>query len=84
MTGLDLFALLILLISAIAAVAVFYFLASWPGRVAHSRNHPDAQAIEVGGWATLVFGAVFWPIILMWAYRKFETSDNRGETFIVK
>lgn len=69
MTGLDVFALLILFTMAAAALAVIYFLGSWPGRVAHKRKHPDAQAIEIGGWATLVFGAVLWPIVLMWAYR---------------
>jgi Protein of unknown function (DUF3302) len=76
MTGLDIFAFFILLVSTVVVVVVFYSLASWPGRVARSRNHPNAQAIEVGGWATLVFGAVFWPVVLIWAYRNFETSDN--------
>jgi hypothetical protein len=66
---LDLFALAVLLIIAAVVVAAVYFLGSWPGRVAHRRNHPDARAIEVGGWATLVFGGLFWPLVLMWAYR---------------
>ena len=39
-----------------------------PGRIARRRNHPWAQAIAVGSWATLVFGLVFWPLVLIWAY----------------
>lgn len=69
MTGVDLFALLLLLITAAAIVGLVYLLGSWPGRVARSRNHPDARAIEVGGWATLIFGGLFWPLVLIWAYR---------------
>jgi hypothetical protein len=79
MTGVDIFALIVLLISGLAAIGVFYFLGSWPGRVARGRNHPDAPAIEIGGWATLVFGAVLWPIVLMWAYKTFETPDHRPD-----
>jgi hypothetical protein len=77
MTGLDIFALVVMVISAAVAIIILYFLGSWPGRVARRRNHPDAQAIEIGGWATLVFGAVLWPIVLMWAYRNFGSLDER-------
>lgn len=79
MTGLDLFALLILLTMAGAVLTVLYFIGSWPGRVAHSREHPDARAIEIGGWATLVFGGLFWPIVLMWAYRRHGTGEDAEE-----
>ena len=24
--------------------------------------------VAVGGWATLIFGFVFWPLVLIWAY----------------
>ena len=72
MTVVDIFALIVLLISGLAVIGIVYFLGSWPGRVARSRNHPDAQSIEIGGWATLVFGAVLWPIVLMWAYKSFD------------
>jgi hypothetical protein len=39
-----------------------------PGRIARKRGHPWAEAVSVGSWATLVFGFVFWPLVLIWAY----------------
>ncbi len=60
---------LILLIVTIAlALYVVWFLGGMPGRVAADRGHPKADAIRVGGWATLIFGIVGWPWVLMWAY----------------
>ncbi len=80
MTGLDVFAALILLTTAGVLFAFVYFLGSWPGRVARSLNHPDAKAIEIGGWATLAFGGLFWPLILVWAYRTNGGSQHAPET----
>jgi hypothetical protein len=68
MTGFDFAALLILILIAIILIASFCALAILPGRIAASRNHPYADAVRVGGWATLFFGGVFWPLILVWAY----------------
>jgi hypothetical protein len=70
MTALDLFALLILIVITVVVLALIYFLGSWPGRVARARKHPEARAIEVGGWATLAFGGLFWPLVLIWAFRE--------------
>ncbi len=39
-----------------------------PGRIARKRGHPWPEAVTVGSWATLVFGFVFWPLVLIWAY----------------
>ena len=68
MSGLDAVAIIILLLLPILGIAVFVILGSWPGRVATRRGHEYADAIIVGGWVTLVLGAVFWPLVLMWAY----------------
>jgi hypothetical protein len=68
MTGLDIAAIVILILLAVIAIAVFVFLGGWPGRVAKRRGHEYTDAIAIGGWATLVLGAVFWPLVLMWAY----------------
>ena len=38
------------------------------GRIARRRGHPWADAVAIGSWSTLVFGFVFWPLILVWAY----------------
>lgn len=51
-----------------AGVAIIAFLGGWPGRVAKRRGHPHAEAVAIGGWVTLLAGALFWPIVLIWAY----------------
>lgn len=68
MDGLDIAAIIMLFFIGLIFIAVVYFLASWPGRIAVERNHPCAAAIQIGGWATLLFGGIFWPLVLMWAY----------------
>lgn len=68
MTGLDIAAIVTLILLGAIGLAVFVFLGGWPGRVAKRRGHEYTDAITIGGWATLVLGAVFWPLVLMWAY----------------
>ena len=64
------------------ALYAVWFLGGLPGRVAAERNHPKAEAINVGSWAALIFGAVGWPWVLMWAYshptngKKQKLADN--------
>ncbi len=60
--------LILLIITIALALYVVWFVASMPGRIADERGHPKADAIRVGGWATLIFGIVGWPWVLMWAY----------------
>ena len=68
MTGMDYAAIIILVLTAVIVVGLLYFLASWPGRIAAERGHPHVEAVRIGGYATLVFGGIFWPLVLMWAY----------------
>ena len=65
---LDITALACLLITLGLVVVLIWFLAGLPGRVAKERSHPYADAIQVGGWVTLILGGVGWPFVLMWAY----------------
>ena len=39
-----------------------------PGHIARERGHPQAQAVTVAGWITLIFGFALWPVALIWAY----------------
>ncbi|WP_407529972.1 DUF3302 domain-containing protein [Methylobacterium oryzisoli] len=64
----DIFAWIVLLVVFATIVATIVALGVMPGRIARRRGHPWAQAVTVGSWATLVFGVVFWPLILVWAY----------------
>jgi uncharacterized BrkB/YihY/UPF0761 family membrane protein len=68
MASIDIFAWIVLIILIATAVAIFVALGMAPGRIAHKRGHPWAQAVAIGGWATLIFGFVFWPLVLIWAY----------------
>jgi hypothetical protein len=68
MSFLDVFALLVLGVLLVTAIVAFGVLGSLPGRVAHTRNHPHAEAVAVGGWLGMLFGGVLWPIVMIWAY----------------
>jgi hypothetical protein len=68
MSFLDLFAWIVLVVLVATLAAVVVALGVMPGRIARRRGHPWAQAVAVGSWATLVFGFVFWPVVLIWAY----------------
>lgn len=68
MSGLDIFAWIVLIVLAASTVFVIVFMAMWPGMVARRRNHPWAEAVSVGGWVTLFLGFVLWPAVLIWAY----------------
>ena len=68
MTGLDLFAWIVLIVLAASTIFVIVFMAMAPGMIAKKRNHPYVQAVTVAGWVTLFFGFVFWPLAVIWAY----------------
>ena len=68
MSFIDYFAWLVLLVLLASAVAIFVAMAVAPGRIAKKRNHPWAEAVEIAGWVTLIFGFVLWPLSLIWAY----------------
>jgi prepilin signal peptidase PulO-like enzyme (type II secretory pathway) len=68
MSGLDIFAWIVLLVLVATLVAIVVTLGMMPGRIARRRGHPWAEAVAVGSWATLIFGFVFWPLVLIWAY----------------
>lgn len=68
MAFIDIFAWIVLVVLIATAIAVFVALGMIPGHIARKRGHPWAEAVTVGSWATLIFGFVFWPLVLVWAY----------------
>jgi hypothetical protein len=78
---LDVFALFVLAALLLAAIVVFAALGSLPGRVAHTRKHPQADAIAVGGWLGMLFGGVLWPVMMIWAYaagcRTYDGAESK-------
>jgi hypothetical protein len=79
MAFIDVFAWIVLVVLVATAVAVFVALGMMPGHIARKRGHPWPEAVTVGSWATLIFGFVFWPLVLIWAYvdapARWETTE---------
>ncbi len=81
MDGLDIFALIVLLVIGGVAVLLVVVLGGLPGKIARQRNHPQADAIAVCGWLGLVTG-IMWAVALVWAFsrpRGAETQPAGGE-----
>ncbi|MFA9476002.1 MAG: DUF3302 domain-containing protein [Filomicrobium sp.] len=70
MSGLDIFAIIVLLILLFAALGIWVALAMLPGKIAKNRGHPQAEAINIGGWLGALLGGVLWPVFLIWAFTK--------------
>lgn len=71
MSGLDVFAVLILLVIVVTIVGVVALLGILPGRIAKKRGHPQAEAINVLSWVGLLLTAgVLWAVALVWAFTK--------------
>ena len=68
MSFIDIFAWIVLVVAVATVVAIIVALGIMPGRIARKRGHAWPEAVTVGSWATLVFGFVFWPPVLIWAY----------------
>ncbi len=74
MTILDVFSLLVLTVIVLTVLAVIVFLAILPGKVAVTRNHPQADAVRVAGWVGILAGGILWPFAIVWAY--YQTADS--------
>jgi hypothetical protein len=68
MSFIDIFAWIVMVILVAMIVAIFAAIGMLPGYIARKRGHPWAEAVSVGGWATLIFCFVLWPLVLIWAY----------------
>jgi hypothetical protein len=65
-----------LLIFAIAAVVILVLVAGLPGKIAISRNHPDAEAVKMMGWAGFL-AVVPWIQAFIWAFKPTDIIDVR-------
>jgi hypothetical protein len=75
-SGVDIFAWIVLVILAASAIIVFCVAGWLPGHIARSRGHPWVQAVTVAGWVSLFFGFALWPLAFIWAY---VDVPRRGE-----
>jgi hypothetical protein len=74
MTGLDIFALIVLLILVAAVLAIWAMLGAYPGKIAKQRNHPQAEAIAVCGWWGAITMGILTPLAFIWAYSNPDVS----------
>jgi NADH:ubiquinone oxidoreductase subunit 6 (subunit J) len=75
MTGLDIFATIVLILVIATVVGVLVVLAMMPGKIAAQRNHPQAEAVKVAGWLGMLTG-IIWILAMIWAYIKPTDSDT--------
>jgi hypothetical protein len=59
MSGLDIFALIVLIVCGLAA---WTLLGMYPGKIARQRNHPQADAINVCGWWGAITMGILTPL----------------------
>ena len=76
MTGLDIFALVILVVLTVSAVGLWVALGMLPGKIAHARHHPQADAITVCGWWGVITMGILTPLAFIWAY----TNPSVGQS----
>jgi len=74
MTGLDIFALIVLIVLVAAALGIWAMLGAYPGKIARQRNHPQADAIAVCGWWGAITMGLLTPIAFIWAYSNPEAT----------
>lgn len=60
----------VLIIVPVIAIAVFWLVHILPEKIAHKRNHPQAEAIHTLCLLSLFFGGMLWPLAWLWAYSK--------------
>jgi hypothetical protein len=76
MSGLDLFAWIVLAVIVLSTIALACIMGWLPGHIVRGRSHPWAQAVTVAGWVTLLFGFVLWPVAFVWAYVDVPSRHN--------
>ena len=59
-----------------AGLTVAVLLLGLPGRIARARNHPDADAVNVMGWAGAL-AVVPWIQAFIWAFKPTTVIDIR-------
>lgn len=57
-------------------VSLIVVIGSLPGKIAARRNHPQATAINVAAWISLLTLGALWPIAFVWAFIDFKTLNQ--------
>jgi hypothetical protein len=70
MTGLDIFTFVVMFVLLTAVAVLIRILGALPGKLARSRAHTQADAINVCGWLGILTLGLLWPVALIWAYTR--------------
>jgi CBS domain containing-hemolysin-like protein len=63
-------AIVVIILVPIIGIVVFWLVHILPEKIAHKRQHPQQEAIQVLCLLSLVFGGLLWPLAWLWAYSK--------------
>lgn len=63
-------AIVVIVLVPIIGIVVFWMVHVLPEKIAHKRQHPQQEAIQVLCLLSLVFGGLLWPFAWLWAYSK--------------
>ncbi len=77
--GLNIFALVVLIVLIAAVLIIAGLIGAAPGRIARERDHPQADAINVCGWLGLITLGIPWIVAMVWAYAKPLPSASDGD-----
>ena len=66
----------VLIVLGLAFLVAFVFILGLPGRIAIARKHPDADAVNIMGWAGFL-AVVPWMQAFMWAFKPTTIIDIR-------
>jgi Protein of unknown function (DUF3302) len=58
-------------------ILIYIFMAGLPGRIALARNHPEAEAVKIMGWAGLLPTVLPWVQAFIWAFKPTDIVDIR-------
>jgi hypothetical protein len=64
------------LLAGVAGVAIALLIAGLPGRIAIARKHPDAEAVNIMGYAGFL-PLVPWIQAFIWAFKPTDIVDIR-------
>jgi len=64
-------------LAGIAVLLTFLWFAGLPGRIALARNHPEAEAVELLGWAGVLPTIYPWIQAFIWAFKPTDVIDIR-------
>ena len=66
----DIVAWVVLVVTPIAGITIFWLVHILPEKIAEKRKHPQVQAIHTLCLLSLFFGGLLWPLAWIWAYSR--------------